>query len=180
MTRKYLKKKKLLAMPFDKGIGFCVMKAETYNNKIQQIVELPQFEKWVPKRRNEKHPVLKAEERVVELLKELLDESKINEQLYLKLKPKGSQPPRLYGLAKVHKKDTPLRPVLSMPGSAYHKIGEKVAEWLSVVQECRINSSSKLVAERLKNIDLNENEVVVSFDVSSLYTNAPVQEAIEH
>ena len=37
-----------------------------------------------------------------------------------------------------------------------------------------------MVAERLKNIDLNENEVVVSFDVSSLYTNVPVQEAIEH
>jgi len=39
------------------------------------------------------------------------------------LKPVGSQPPRLYGLAKVHNDDVSLRPVLlSMPGSAYHNI----------------------------------------------------------
>ena len=179
MTRKYLKEHNLLAIPFDKGIGFCLMKSVTYEQKIKSIIDLPQFEKYVPERRNEKHPVLKEEEKVISLLKDLLKEGLITEQLYKKLKPIGSQPPRLYGLAKVHKKDTPLRPVLSMPGSAYHKIGEKVAEWLSVVPECRINSSSKIVSESLKNIKLNENEVIVSFDVSSLYTNVPVQEAID-
>ena len=38
------------------------------------------------------------------------------------MRPKGSQAPRLYGLAKVHKKDTPTRPELSMSGSAYYGI----------------------------------------------------------
>ena len=36
---------------------------------------------------------------------------------------------RLYGEAKVHKKNIPLGPLLSMPGSAYHKVTKKVAEW---------------------------------------------------
>lgn len=35
-----------------------------------------------------------------------------------------------HGLAKIHKHDVPLRPVLSMPGSAYHKIALQVADWL--------------------------------------------------
>ena len=39
---------------------------------------------------------------------------------------------RLYGLAKVHKKNIPMRPVLSMPGSAYHGVAQDVSNWLSV------------------------------------------------
>ena len=57
---------------------------------------------------------------------ETLD-GKIKEDLYEALRPRGSQPARLYGLAKVHKNNTPMRPVLSMPGSAYHKVALKHA-----------------------------------------------------
>lgn len=91
----------------------------------------------------------------------------------------GSQPPRLYGLAKVHKADIPVRPVLSMPGSSYHKIGKQVAEWLSLVPECQINASTKSIAESLKDVHLEADEEMISFDVSSLYTNVPVHEAIK-
>ena len=45
--------------------------------------------------------------------------------MYDRLRPIGSQPPRLYGLAKVHKTNTPMRPVLSMPGSAYNEIAKQ-------------------------------------------------------
>ena len=102
----------------------------TYNNKMETIIKLPQFEKMEKKRKNEKHPVLKEEERIGNVLKALKEEGKIDEELYQTLRPRGSQPARLYGLAKVHKKNTPVRPVLSMPGSAYHKVALKVAEWL--------------------------------------------------
>ena len=67
-----------------------------------------------------------------------------------------------------------------MPGSSYHKIGIQIAEWLSKVKECQINSSTKKIADSLKDIHLEEEEEVVSFDVSSLYTNVPVNEAIEY
>ena len=179
MTKKYLKDNDLLAVPFDKGIGICIMKKTTYNNKMEAIINLPQFDKMERKRKNEKHPVLKEEERIVNILKVLKEEGKISEELYETLRPRGSQPARLYGLAKVHKKNTPVRPVLSMPGSAYHKVALKVAEWLSVVPECKINSSTKSISDTLKTVRLTEDEQVVSFDVSALYTNVPVMEAIE-
>ena len=65
-----------------------------------------------------------------------------------------------------------------MPGSAYHRVAEKVAEWLSVVPECQINSSTKSVCDKLKTIVLAEDEIMISFDVTSLYTNVPVMESI--
>ena len=68
-----------------------------------------------------------------------------------------------------------------MPCSAYHTIGCKVAEWLAKVPECQINTSTRKIADALKNIRLDEEEEeeIVSFDVSSLYTNFPVVEAID-
>ena len=178
MTQKYLKDNELLAIPFDKGIGICVMKSETYNSKLDDITNLPQFEKVLPKRKNEKNPTMKEEELIVDELKTLLKENKIKEKFFDDIKPTGSQPPRLYGLAKIHKQSVPLRPVLSMPGSAYYKIGKQVADWLSVVEECQINTSSQSISQSLKDIKLDDDEELISFDVVSLYTNVPVDEAI--
>jgi len=62
-----------------------------------------------------------------------------------------------------------------MPGSAYHKIATQVADWLKVVPECNINTSSKSISDNLKDIKLGENDEIVSFDVKSLYTNVPVR-----
>ena len=73
-----------------------------------------------------------------------------------------------------------MRPVLSMPGSAYHKIGKQIAEWLSHVPECKINTSTKKICDSLKGTILKPEEELVSFDVKSLYTNVPVKEAIEY
>ena len=49
---------------------------------------------------------------------------------------------------------------------------------MSHVPECNINSSTKSVCDSLNAIQLKDNETLVSFDVSSLYTNVPVIEAI--
>ena len=62
--------------------------------------------------------------------------------------------------------------------TAYHKIGKQIATWLSVVPECQINTSTKKICDSLKNVKLQPDEELVSFDVCSLYTNVPVKEAI--
>ena len=140
---------------------------------------MPQFERWIPERSNAKHPVFKEQERIIEKLKEMKNDGRIDEKTYNRLWPTGSQPARLYGLAKVHKLVVPLRPVLSMPGSVYHPIAVQVTEWLNVVTQCQINTSTKKIADKLSTIELEENEEIISFDIVSLYTNVPVEEAIE-
>ena len=66
-----------------------------------------------------------------------------------------------------------------MPGSPYYKVAHKVTEWLSKVNECKINSSSKSILDKLHSIILEEDEIIVSFDVVSLYKNVPLNEAID-
>ena len=75
------------------------------------------------------------------------------------MKGLSSQPARLYGLEKVHKDVIPLRPVLSMTGLVYHPIAEVVTEWLNVVLECQINTSTQKVSDSLKNVKLDEDEI---------------------
>lgn len=180
MTKRYLKEHDLLAIPFDKGVGICIMKRSDYETKLSTILELPQFEKVVDNRKNAVNPVIKEHDRIIDELKELNRSGKIDDDLLEKMRPTGSHPARLYGTGKVHKTTVPVRPILSMPGSAYHKIALQTTEWLSVVPECGINSSTKQISESLNAVTLDEDEEVVSFDVTSLYTNVPVQEAIEH
>ena len=179
MTKRFLKEHELLAIPFDKGTGICLMKSTTYKSKIDDILQLRQFKKIQITRKNAKNMSVKEEERVNDKLQELLDANEIDETLFEEIKSMGGQLPRLYGLAKVHKPNVPIRPVLSMPGSPYYKIAEKVTKWLSVIPESKINCSTKETVDQLKNVTLDPDEVVISFDVSSLYTNVPVNEAIQ-
>ena len=67
-----------------------------------------------------------------------------------------------------------------MPASAYHKIGECVAECLEKVEECKINASSKVISEKIGSKKLMKGCELVSFDVVSLYTNVSLMEAIEY
>ena len=66
-----------------------------------------------------------------------------------------------------------------MPGSVYHPIANEVTTWLNVVPKCQINTSTEKIADSLKTVQLDSDDVIVSFDVSSLYTNVPVREAID-
>lgn len=84
------KDNRLIAIPFYKEI--CFMSIENYY-KLNDIIQLPQFEKVQPKR-NEKHPILKKE---LASLKKLKESNTISESIYNSLKPTGSQPARLYG-----------------------------------------------------------------------------------
>ena len=129
-------------------------------------------------RKNAKEFCLKEEERINTVLEELNGRGKIDEQFSKSIKSVGGQLPRLYGLAKVHKENIPVRPILSMPGSPYYKLAEKITEWLAVIPEPKINCSSKQTVDNLRNISLDQDEVLMSFDVTSIYTNVPVKEAI--
>ena len=73
----------------------------------------------------------------------------------------------------------PMRPILSMPGSAYYKVAEYVAEHLANVPQCNINTSTTEICEKIKELRLEDDEELISYDVVSMYTNVPVLEAIQ-
>ena len=178
MTKRYLQEKDLLAVPFDKDISICVMKRQTYISKVKDILNLEQFEKVTVTRKNGWDLRLKEEDRINFVLQNLHEQGKIDNQT-LNGRSMGGQIPRLYGLAKVHKKNIPLRPVLSIPGSPYQKTAQQVTKWLPVVPESKINSSTQKTVDSSKRTTLEPDEVIISFDVTSLYTNVPIKEAIQ-
>ena len=55
-----------------------------------------------------------------------------------------------------------------------------MATWLNKLPHARINCNAKKVREALQNVQLDEDEQLISLDVESLFTNVPVKEAIEY
>ena len=90
----------------------------------------------------------------------------------------GTQLARLYGLDKVHKKETPLRPVLSIPGSCYHKVNKFLTPFFQKIEQANIETNTKDARKILEPKKLEKNQQILSLEVKSLYTNVPVNETI--
>ena len=54
MTKKYIEKHNLLAVPFDKGNGICLIKHQAYENELMDILKLKQFKRLEKSRKNAK------------------------------------------------------------------------------------------------------------------------------
>ena len=54
----------------------------------------------------------------------------ISESTYKRLYPTGATTPKYYGLTKVHKKDTPLRPIVSSIGSVTYETAKELSRIL--------------------------------------------------
>ena len=106
-----------------------------------------------------------------------MKQGKISDKIYQRLRSAGSQPARLYGLAKVHKKDTPLRPVLSIPGSSYENLNRFLTPFFQKLQGANIKTNTQDAREALESLE--NDELILSLDVKSCYTNVPVGETVE-
>ena len=88
----------------------------------------------------------------------------------------------MYGLPKTHKVGTPLRLILTMTGSSLHELGKCLAGLLQPVLEpfsshCILHLF--IFAKTMQNLIIDPNVVMCSFDVSSLFTNVPLDETIK-
>ena len=70
--------------------------------------------------------------------------------MYNRLRSTGAQPARLYGLAKVHKQGTPLRPVLSLPGSSYDNLNKTLAKYFGEIEGANIKTNTQMAREILE------------------------------
>ena len=91
-----------------------------------------------------------------------------------------SQPPRIYGLPKIHKPDVPLRPIVLCIGSPTYQLSKYITSFISPLAGHTSShvKNSRHFTEMIGSVHVESDEILVSFDVSSLFTNAPVDEAI--
>ena len=98
-----------------------------------------------------------------------LDE--ITDCLYARLRSTGSQPTRLYGLVKLHNKNTPLRPLLPLPGSSHQKLNKTLAKFFDKTKGANIETNTEAARVMIENTKLDSDESIISLDLKSLYTN---------
>ena len=96
-----------------------------------------------------------------------------------KISGSGSRLAHLYGLPKTHKENLFMRPILSATGTYNSNYNSK---WLEKLKRLSINrftiTDIFAFATEIKETKLNEGVILVSFDVSSLFTNVPLNETI--
>ena len=172
----YLKDQKPLAVPLDKGCGFFIMKQTTFSDKLNEILSSIQFEL-----RNEKRDdlTINTEKLIYSSLHQLVNHRKISKKNYHRLSTTGSQPAKLFGLAKVHKIGKPLRLLLSKPVSSYENPNKFLSPFFGKLPGANIETKSKDARAAPEATKLDEDELVVSLDAKSLNTNVPIEEAIE-
>ena len=94
--------------------------------------------------------------------------------------PSSSSPGKLYGMAKVHKANVPLRPVVSMIGTPEYELSKFLDNFIKpYIPDRYLLKSTDRFMERLKQFQFSKNQVMVNFDVVSLFTNVPLSETIE-
>ena len=105
----------------------------------------------------------------------------ISEALYKKLYPTGAGVPTFYGLPKINKKETPLRPIVSSIGSVSYATSKELARILKTLvsrSPYHVHNNQDLL-EDPRSLKLEKDECLMSFDVKDLFTSVPIQSAIQ-
>ena len=159
----------------DKGVAIVVMDKEDYNKKAQALLEDRGTYKIL-----KADPSKRMKTKLINLLKKIKSEERINDNLYKKMYPTEAVPPKFYGLPEVHKIDIPLRPIVSSRGSISYEVVKELAR----IIRPRVGSSPHHIKntgnfiEQIKGVTLQANESITSYDVSALFTSVPIDPAI--
>ena len=166
-------------MKLDKGNGVVILDWKLYNNTIEEIIsDTSKFEKL-----NE-DPTLKRKVSLQHFLCKLKQKHFLNEIEYNKLYSSGSAPACIYGTPKMHKfSSSDSFPELPLIASSICSFNYNVSRFLCdllshlVPNEYSRKDTFSFVSQ-IKNVNLSQ-KFLVSYDVTSLFTNIPHQETID-
>ena len=92
---------------------------------------------------------------------------------------KGSRQAHLYRLPKTHKTTLAMRPILSTTGTYNHALAKWLDEKVKQLSTNEYTISDVFnFAEDIKHLKLDGNVFLVSYDVTALFTNVPLDETI--
>ena len=97
------------------------------------------------------------------------------------IRPRHKQLPRIYDLPKIHKAGTPLRPIVSCVNTFTYDLSAFLANILSPLtgnSDFTVTNSAHLASSIGSEIN-QDHEIMVSCDVESLFTNVPIEGAVQ-
>ncbi|TWW62451.1 LIM zinc-binding domain-containing [Takifugu flavidus] len=169
------KDKNITILPADKGRCTVVLNTTDYDTKILSLLtDTATYEKL------KRDPTSSYKKKVVDLLQKLEKDKAIDRPQYYRLYP-GETIPCIYGLPKIHKPGTPLRPIVSSINSVTYNISKYLASILSpmVGNTPHHIKNSQDFAQKVSGLTLLPEETMVSYDVTSLFTCIPTASAID-
>ena len=165
----------IVILPADKGRVTVVMDKTDYFDKMDALVNDKQTYEEL---KRDPTPALqrKLNSKVLTLKKT----DAIDTQRYYRLRCSVPQPPKLYGLPKLHKPGIPMRPIVSFCGSPTYQLPKYLT---TILQPLTDKSRRKLQStenfiDAIKTVQIPDDYKLVSFDVKSLFTSIPLQLAL--
>ena len=94
--------------------------------------------------------------------------------------PTGAGSPKFYGPPKIHKQDTPLRPIVSSTGTVSYNTSKELANILKPLVGWTTHhlKNTKDFIEQIKDVKLLPDETIISYDIKALFTSVPIQPVI--
>ena len=166
----------IVSVPADKGRATVVMDKLVFEHKVEDLLSDHCTYKVLPR-----DPTSSLEGQMNELLLTLKKSGVLPDKLYYRLRSSAGECPLLYGLPKVHKPDFPLRPIVSFVNSPTYYLSKHLVSLLAPLvgnSPTHVNNSIQFVSF-ISMQTLGLNQVLVSFDVVSLFTNVPVDLACQ-
>ena len=161
----------------DKGGATVVLDAKWYENEAERQLNNTVYYKKVEDDDTKKHE---------QIIKSKLNEFVVMNQMDLKLAqqltPCQSRTPEFYLLPKIHKDPVTGRPVISSTGCHTERISAYVDEFLQPAAQklpSHIKDSGDFIGKVKKIGKISPNDILVTMDVSSLYTNIDNNEGIK-
>ena len=104
----------------------------------------------------------------------------MDEKLSDSLTPRYFSAPQMYGLPKVHKDGTPMRPIVSTIGSPSYKLAKELTRILTPLAGNTMHAmkNSMSFVDRIHEIGIEPQDRIISFNVTNLFMQIPVDEAL--
>ena len=166
----------IIILPADKGRSTVILNKRDYHLKMSALLDDDKtYEKLVS------DPTKSYKNRLITMLKRWKGGNGISQELYDSLYPTAECTPKMYGLPKIHKKEAPLRPIVSSIGSVMYHSAKYLARVIGPLvghSEHHIINSVDFV-KKVQNLELSPTDKLVSYDVCSLFTSIPIDKAIK-
>ena len=151
----------------DKGNTVVILNKSTYEDKINEFLADDIF-KILPK--NPTNSFQSQSKNLISLCPRMFQNNQ-------KLHVMNPTPPRLYGLLKIHKPGSPIRPVVSYTNAPNYRISKFFNTYYKSLTNFQPKYSIKNsvdLAKKLNNLNIPIHSKLVSFDVKNLFTNIPL------
>ena len=138
-----------IVLTADKGVAMVIVDRHDYINKVGLSTKLHTVQSIIVdyfKKANSllnqniymsipQDPTNTMKNKLISILKRVKNQTGLDSLTYKSMYPTGCVPPKFYGLPKIHKLDTPLRPIVSSCGSVTYGVAKELAKssnpWLA-------------------------------------------------